>query len=220
MTRRTQNRILFYVVTGLVALIALALVAKLSGIPILLSFYDFIRDTSLLIVTVIAAYMAHVFQKRANFLKSLREQWREIVQTKSALLFYLHQENPALEDYLIAQRQLSETIDTMRIVYANVGETDELIGLYPYAPLHHMRKMMEAVDPRKGQASAADKYRARGEIWDAFNAIREHFLDEFDIEEPSKPILVYTMKRRKKDGAAPAAKRRHDAQADTCRPKM
>jgi hypothetical protein len=213
MTRKRLNRILTLVVTGLLVLIALALAAKLSGIPWALNFYEFIRDTSLLIVTVVAAYMASIYQKRTTFLQNLREQWYEIVGAKAALIYYCHQDKPDLEDYLIAARELSESIDTMRIVYSNVGETDELIGLYPYSPLHHMRLVMESLDPRKGAPTAEQKFAARGEIWDAFNSIREHFLDEFDIDEPSKPILIHKMKRRKRDGASPEALKRKDRQA-------
>jgi hypothetical protein len=101
----------------------------------------------------------------------------------------------------------------MRIVYANVGETDELIGLYPYSPLHHMRITMESLDPRKGKPTPEQRYAARGEIWDAFNAIREHFLDEFDIEEPTRPILIHRMKRLKRDGATKEALARKDRQS-------
>ncbi len=202
MTRKQLNRILGFVVVGLLALIAVALAAKLSGIQWALNLYEFIRDTSLLIVTVIAAYMAYVYQRRTAFLQNLREQWREIVQAKAALIYYCHLPDPNLDDYLHAARQLSECIDNMRIVYANIGETDELIGLYPYSPLHHMRIVMEKLDPRVAQPTPEQKYAARGEIWDAFNAVREHFLDEFDIEEPTRPILLHRMKRKKRDGAA------------------
>ena len=203
MTRRRQNRLLATVMAGLVLLIALALAAKLSGVPEALSFYEVIRDMSLLIVTVVAAYMAYIYQKRTTFLQNLREQWYEIVSAKAELIYYCHLEQPTLEDYLIAARELSECIDKMRIVYANVGETDGLIGLYPYSPLHHMRKVMESLDPRNRAPTAEQRFAARGEIWDAFNAVREHFLDEFDIEEPTRPILIHRMKRKKRDGATP-----------------
>ena len=215
MTRKQLNRRLGFVVVGLLALIAIALVAKLSGIQWALNLYEFIRDTSLLIVTVIAAYMAYVYQRRTTFLQNLREQWREIVQAKASLIYYCHLAEPTLDDYLNAARQLSECIDNMRIVYANVGETDELIGLYPYSPLHHMRMVMEKLDPRVAQATAEQKYGARGEIWDSFNAVREYFLDEFDIEEPTRPVLVHRMKRRKRDGAAEYALKWRDKQQKT-----
>ncbi len=213
MTRKSQKRTLSIVVAGLVALIAAALVSKLSGAPLLLDFYDFIRDTSLLIATVVAAYLTGVYQQRNAFLQSLREQWREIVEAKGALIHYCHLDSPSLRDYLSAARQLSQCIDNMRIVYANVGETEDLIGYYPYAPLHQMRIVMEGLDPRKGSPSADQRFEARGKIWDAFNAIREHFLDEFDIEEPTKPILIHGMKRRKRDGASPRATRLYKKQS-------
>lgn len=213
MTRKRQNRILAIVITGLVALIALALVARLWGSGWALGLYEVIRDTSLLIVTVVAAYVAYIYQKRTTFLQNLREQWYEIVSAKAELIYYCHLEQPTVEDYLIAARELSECIDKMRIVYANVGETDQMVGLYPYAPLHHMRVTMEALDPRKGTPSTLQRFEARGEIWDAFNAIREHFLDEFDIEEPSRPILIYRMKRMKREGATSEALERKERQA-------
>ena len=211
MTRRSQSRVLRLVILGLMSLVGIALASRLVGGP-WLAFYDFIRDTSLLVVTVVAAYMAHIFQKRATFLQSLREQWREIVETKADLIHYLHLEDPTLEDYLWTARQLSSCIDNMRIVYSNVGETDDLIGLYPYAPLHKMRMVIESLDPRRASPTPEDRYAARGEIWEAFKAIREHFLDEFDLEEPSQPILVHDMRRRKRDGAARRALERHARQ--------
>lgn len=213
MTRRRQNRVLAYVIAALVALIALAFISRISGNELLNEVQQFITDTSLLIATVVAAYLAGVYQKRAQFLQSLREQWREIVQAKAALIYYGHLENPTVEEYLQTARQLSECIDNMRIVYANVGETDDLIGYYPYSPLHHMRVEMEALDPRKGRPTEAQRYAARGEIWAAFNAIREHFLEEFDMEEPTRPILVFQMRRSKKSGAGAAARQLYDRQA-------
>ena len=213
MTRKRQNRVIILVITGLLVLIGLALAAKLSGIGWALNFYEFLRDTSLLIVTVIAAYMAHIYQKRSTFLQNLREQWHDIVSTKGELLYYAHLDKPTVEDYLISARQLSECIDNMRIVYSNVGETAKCVGLYPYAPLHQMRMVMESLDPRTATPTAEERYEARGKIWDAFLAIREHFLDEFDLEEPTKPILIYRMKRRKRDGATKEALERKDRQA-------
>jgi hypothetical protein len=215
MTRKRQNRVLGFVVAGLILLIAIALAAKLlgRGIDWAEGLYDVIRDTSVLLVAVIGAYLAYIYQKRTSFLQNLRDQWYEIVSAKAELIYYCHLEKPTVDDYLMAARELSECIDTMRIVYCNVGETDELLGYYPYSPLHHIRLVMESLDPRKGMPTAEQRYAARGEIWDAFNAIREHFLDEFDIEEPSRPIVVNRMKRKKRDGAAPSAVELYRAQS-------
>jgi hypothetical protein len=220
MTRKKQNRLLAMVVTVLLGLIALALFAKLrDDNSSLAKLYDFIKDTSLLIATVAVAYLANIYQKRQQFLQSLREQWREIVQAKAALICYCDKEAPTVEDYLKASQQLSECIDNMRIVYSNVGETEELIGLFPYAPLHHMRHALETLHPRLCQPGAQQFAAARDQIWEAFNAIREHFLDEFDIEEPSRPILVHAMKRAKIPGSTHAAQSLHDEQAAVLKAK-
>ncbi|MGI9408038.1 MAG: hypothetical protein ACR2O4_16800, partial [Hyphomicrobiaceae bacterium] len=96
----------------------------------------------------------------------------------------------------------SRTIDHMRIVYANVGETEDLIGRYPYEPLHDMRKALERLDTRHGQPLGLhDRAVVRDTIWEAFNTLREHFLDEFDLEEPTMPILTPGSKRTKRPGA-------------------
>jgi hypothetical protein len=214
-TRKTLNRRLltFWIALGAVLLIALA--AKVSGSPLLAGIYSYIHEMSLLLLTVTAPYLAYLFQKRSTFLQSLREEWREIVQTRSALAAYCDRENPSQEDYLEAYAQLSQCIDYMRIVYSNVGETDRLIGLYPYAPLHHMRRVMEGIDPRKGPVTAEGRQAASEQIWGAFTAIRDHFLDEFDIEAPAKPILVHNWKRQKKKGASTAAQKLHEAQVNS-----
>ncbi len=147
MTRRRQSMRLRIVVVVLLAIIAVALVAKLqNGDALFDRLYEFIRDMSLLIATIAVAYLANVYQRRQQFLLSLREQWREIVQTKSALLLYCKTPSPTGEQYLRAAAQLSECIDYMRIVYANVGETRELIGYYPFEPLHDMRRAFKTLD--------------------------------------------------------------------------
>ncbi|KAI9880392.1 MAG: hypothetical protein M1823_006740, partial [Watsoniomyces obsoletus] len=108
--------------------------------------YEYLRDMSLLIATGGVAYLTNVFQKRSGFTESLEEEWRGIVRTKAALYTFCEKPCPSTEDYLSAFSAISGTIDNMRIVYRNVGETDSLIGLYPYAPLHDMRRALQTLD--------------------------------------------------------------------------
>jgi superfamily II helicase len=105
----------------------------------------------------------------------------------------------------------------MRIVYSNVGETEDLIGLFPYEPLHDMRRILEALDPRK-HPTPQKLERGYDEIREAFNAIREHFLDEFEIEEPARPILVRSMRRKKREGRAEYAGRLLALQTESIQP--
>lgn len=207
MTRRTLRKKIRKYVLFLLALIVLAGFAKFStelGFPHkwLDSVYKFIIDMSLLIFTIGAAYLANVFQQRSNFITNLKDEWHEIVRAKSSLIVYLDKPNRTVDDYFHAYQHLSQCIDYMRIVYRNVGETDKLIGKYPYEPLHDMRRSIESVDPRKGQVTEDALLVARADIWDAFNALRERFLEELDLETPERPIIAALAKRKKKEGAA------------------
>ncbi len=165
--------------------------------------YEFVRDMSLLIATGGVAYLSNIFQKRSKFVESLEEEWRSIVRTKSVLLTYCEKPYHATDDYLAAYSRISETIDTMRIVYKNAGETDGLVGLYPYAPLHDMRRVLETLDPRlPEQASDEQRKLVRDAIQQAFYALRETFLEELDLEQPSNPLLISGARRMKTPGAA------------------
>ena len=113
----------------------------------------------------------------------------------------------ATDDYLAAYYKVSETIDTMRIVYRNTGETDGLVGLYPYAPLHDMRRALQTLDPRiaTGSDDRTEKALVRDAILQSFSALRETFLEELDLEEPQHPLLISERRRLKIPGAAVAA---------------
>lgn len=202
MTRNQLHQKLcaIFAICGFVLGIAAA--TKLSGDPDLENIYDFIRDMSLILATAIAVYLAHILQKRMAFLQSLREEWREIVDTKAMLITFCDREQPSLDEYFAAYSRICRAIDYMRIVYANVGETDILIGLYPYEPLHDMRKALERIDPRvRRSLSPPERAAARDAVWEAFNALRERFLDEFDLEEPTSPITQPQSRRTKHAGA-------------------
>jgi hypothetical protein len=212
-----------YVVLGLVLLISIA--AKFAGrVPglegtlvarLAADTYEFLKDMSLVLVTVIAAYLANVFQKRSKFLERLEEEWRGIVRTKSVLYAYCETPNAGSDDYLAAFCRISETIDNMRVVYANVGETSRLIGLYPFAPLHDMRRALQSLDPRKrADISLEERKLARDAILQSFYALRENFLVELDIDAPDHPILPAAARRRKKPGATSPALKLELAQLD------
>lgn len=114
------------------------------------------------------------------------------------------------QEYLKTYRRISQAIDYMRIVYRNVGETKNLIGYYPYEPLHDMRRALETVDPRtQQQITFQDRKQAKKKIIEAFYALRERFLDEFDLEEPSRPILEVASMRKKLPGANMKGRRLH-----------
>ncbi len=222
MTRKSLNRVLRRIYALVFLVVALALGSRFAefvpGLPPALidaasRIYDVLRDMSLLIATAGVAYVTNVFQKRSKFVESLEEEWRGIVKTKSALYAFCEKPYPSTDDYLAAFCRISETIDNMRIVYRNAGETGELIGLYPYAPLHDMRRALQSIDPRKRTNIPADERKlARDAILQSFYALREVFLEELDLEEPSHSLLISGAKRLKRSGTENGARRRQDAQ--------
>lgn len=224
MTRTSLNKTLRYLYIFLGAMLVLSLAAKfkdyipgLEAIGLdapLADVYEYLRDMSLLIATGGVAYLTNVFQQRSSFTSSLEEEWRGIVRTKALLYTYCEKPYPSTEDYLAAFSAISCTIDNMRIVYRNVGETDSVIGLYPYAPLHDMRRALQTIDPRKRQSIADDERKlVRDAILQAFYALRETFLEELDLEEPSHAIVAAASRRSKIDGATRRALRMQEKQA-------
>jgi hypothetical protein len=216
MTRTSIDRTLRGLYWILALVLAISLAAKFAshipGVPgsPLESFgkevYEWLRDMSLLLATGGVAYISNVFQKRSKFVESLEEEWRNIVRTKSTLLNFCEKPYHSTDDYLAAFSRISETIDTMRIVYRNAGETDGLIGLYPFAPLHDMRRALQILDPRAAVTATEDQKKlVRDAILQSFYALRETFLSELDLEEPSNPLLISSARRLKVPGADIAA---------------
>jgi hypothetical protein len=215
---RTLSRLYWLLTIVLVLLLASKFADDVPGLPpfvvsIANKVYEFMRDMSLLIATGGVAYLSNIFQKRSKFVESLEEEWRNIVRTKSVLLSTCEKPYLATDDYLAAFYKVSETIDTMRIVYRNAGETEGLVGLYPYAPLHDMRRALQTLDPRRSNEVTTDqKNLVRDAILQAFYALRETFLEELDLEEPQHPLLISGARRLKIPGAAVSARVTQDHQ--------
>ena len=217
MTRKSLNRTLRRVYALLVFVLVLSLAAKFGDrLPAvkgtwvadaLKDLYEYMKDMALVFVTVVAAYLANVFQRRSKFIESLEEEWRGIVKTKSALFAFCEKTFPTADDYIAAFCRISETLDNMRIVYRNVGETDKLVGLYPYAPLHDMRRALQTLDPAKSPNVTPEARKlARDAILQSFYAVRENFLEELQLEAPSHPLLISGGRRLKQPGFTSAAK--------------
>src|SRR5262249_36693715 len=125
MTRASLNRTLRRAYFWLTVVLVVSLVSKfadripyVAGTPLetpAVDLYEYMKDMALVFVTVVAAYLANVFQKRSKFVESLEEEWRGIVRTKSALYTYCEKPYVSTDDYLAAFCRISETIDNMRI---------------------------------------------------------------------------------------------------------
>ena len=217
MTRKSLRRAMRRIYWVLFLLIAISFVAKfgdfvpwLGGktiVEIRKDVYELLKDMSLLLATGGVAYISNVYQRRTAFLESLKAEWKDILSAKSAVLTFLHKDAPSHDEYVGAFMRLSETIDNMRVVYRNVGETDDLIGLYPYAPLHDMRRVLQTLDPRESQPTAEYRKLARDTVLRSFYALRDEYLVELDLEEPDTPILLAGARRLTRSGALPRARK-------------
>ena len=215
MTRRTLHSRLkgTFIFLGVVLLIAA--VARFAypfmdqatpGGKAVFAVYEYLKDMALLIATGGVAYLTNVFQKRSSFIDSLKEEWRDILHAKSALLEFTHIETPSSAQYTAAFNILSETIDNMRTVYRNVGETHELVGTYPFEPLHDMRRALQTLNPTKSEPAASEQRKqARDAALQSFYALREVFLEELDLESPTSAVLIPGARRTRKSGTTRAA---------------
>ena len=198
MKRRSLNRRLYggLAIAGLC--LAVLAAGNLAGVGWLSALYGVATDLSLFLVAAGAAYAAYLLQRRAIFLRSLREQWCRIVEAKAALMTYCDRQVTSTEDFIEALAAVSRAIDNMRIVYTNVGESTEDAGRYPFEALVDMRRALDSIDPRKHAPVSLDqKARARALAARAFYSLRERFLDEFEREEPEFPILEPGSRRLK-----------------------
>ncbi len=221
MTRKSLHRSMRRIYWVIFLLILVSVVAKFGDfVPILggklgevrKDVYELLKDMSLLIATGGVAYISNVYQRRSTFVESLKAEWTGILKSKSAVLTFLHKDTPTHDDYVTAFMCLSETIDNMRVVYKNVGETDQLIGIYPYAPLHDIRRVLQTLDARRGPTSAEYRKLARDTVLRSFYALRDEYLTELDLEEPDSPILLAGARRLSKSGALAYARNLQNAQ--------
>jgi hypothetical protein len=212
MTRSKLNAMLRWSYLALGFVLLVSLVAKLApyipglaGTPaqaFAADLYDYLKDMALVVITLVATVLAGVYQRRQTFISALKEEWREIVDAKSRLYIYTRLTHPTDFDYLEAFTAISATLDNMRTVYANVGETEKLIGIYPFAPLHDMRRALQTLDPSKSDAITEEQRKlARDAILQSFYALRETFLEELELEPPDRPALAWGSRRRKVSGA-------------------
>ncbi len=212
MTRSKLRRTLRWSYVALTVVLAVSLVTKLAphipgmaGSPwesVAKDVYEYLKDMALVFVTVVAAALAGIYQRRQSFIAALKEEWREIVDAKSKLYAYTRRDAPSHEDYIETFLAISATIDNMRTVYANVGETGNMIGIYPFAPLHDMRRALQTLDPTKAKdVSADDRRLVRDAVLQSFYALRENFLEELELEPPDRPLLAWGGRRHKKTGA-------------------
>jgi hypothetical protein len=165
--------------------------------------YLFFKDMAPYLLLAIVPYITHVFQRRAKFVELLQDEWRRINTIKQDMISYCQRGVNDTNQFIEIYGRLSVAIDNMRVVFCNVGESKEYIGLYPYETLHDFRRQLEAIDPRKKQVSVEDMRVASKNIVSSFQAFRDVFLIELRPVQPDFPVISKTMNRLRKKGVDP-----------------
>lgn len=146
--------------------------------------YKTFIDLVPLIIAIPAAYLGFSFQKRYNYLQSLRQVWKNLVySTQKAVLFTKlksHNEKEWIETLL----NLRISIEEVRSVYKNLSETDFEEGYYPFESL---KKIFEIIsDLKSDDIKIKDARFAEEAIEFHWKIVRKAFLSEFDRSAPSK----------------------------------
>lgn len=205
--RRLRTRVRRAVLALTVALAA-AVVFKATGHE---EVYSTIKELSPLVIAVLAAYLASRFQARFAFHASLRELWTHLIEAKNELIAYTMIRDAGPERFAETYKSLSKAIDEVRGVYRNVYEDDEHRGLFPYEPLHDMRKTLLALGPNPSAPQCDEAREAFKRSWDA---VRPAFLAEFEPPVATRYITTRGATDHRMDDAAPPPSRWQRASAE------
>jgi hypothetical protein len=199
MTRATLLRSVLSVMAFLAALLALAIYAQARAVapgdpaaPFWIAVHGAIKDFTGLFIAIPGAWLAYCFSRRSAFLTILDGLWRDMVEAKGLCAAFGR--DPTDDRLEAARAALSKVIDNMRSVYRNVAESGSSIGLFPFEPLHDMRRALEVYSRAIAGAGAADRATLQAEFdavaTDSWNALRSRFLKEFAAPVPSDPITT------------------------------
>lgn len=154
-----------------------------------LSVYQELVKLMPLVILIPATYLGYCFQQRISYLKDLRSLAYNMNNSVREAIKYTYIESPSKTIKLDTLCSLSKVIEEVRMLYKNVGQNKNNIGLYPYEPIkeiYNILKELEIISSEKERKEVKDKIINR---WNAF--WREEFLHEFDRPEPSKPVSKY-----------------------------
>lgn len=139
-----------------------------------------------LFIAVPAAWLAYCFQIRQYYLTTTRSLWSTMVDAFEECVQYTFLENPSQSDYGLAQKKMSTAIEEVRIIFANIGETEIRRGLFPFESL----KNIQTIHSRLGYAGSAtleNRTEARRMMTTEWKVLRQHYLSEFTRGRPASP---------------------------------
>lgn len=155
--------------------------------------YSTFNDLMPLAIAIPAAWLGYCVQRRQAYLKDVRELWSKVLGAVQDAIQYTHLVNPPQTEFAKVQRSLSIAVDEVRAVFANIGEGEGKIGLYPFEGLREIQDATssfgfgEAADAARGAAT-------RKEITRKWKEVRRHFLAECARGYPLNPHSPYLTK--------------------------
>jgi hypothetical protein len=144
--------------------------------------FEAFRDIILLLIAIPAALLTDYFQKRNNFEAALRVLWSNILSSVNEARQYTYRQTATEDEYRRIVVNLSKSIDEMRSVYKNLGESKSNIGYYPFESLKIIYQIF--FDIGFGELENEKSEQARAQMDHYWKNFKDSFLWEFDRPEP------------------------------------
>lgn len=159
----------------------------------------FVGSNATLIALVFAAYLAYVFQQRGKFVDELRGWWNDIVEAKSVFFVYCDKSGATEDDYFEGFYKLSTSMDTLRLIYCNVGRSAENPkGYYPFEQVRDMIDIARSIKPDNSKVpTMRDRARVKDAINIVFQSLRHAIQSEASASVPDDPTLFESPYRAK-----------------------
>ena len=153
----------------------------------------FVSQNGTLIAIMAGAYAAFVLQQRGKFIDELRRWWNQVVNAKSEFYKFCDMQNPVEKDYLGGYYQISAAMDSLRLIYSNVGRRkDNQTGYYPYEQIRDIIDLARSLDAKKHNGTIPS-YQVRQSIKASidivFQSLRHAIQDEAHATPPDNPTL-------------------------------
>jgi hypothetical protein len=187
MTNQKLRKRLFIAAGVVMLILAISLAEYIAKYPS--NNTTFIGSNATLFALIFAAYLAYVFQQRGKFVDELRSWWNGIVEAKSDFFIYCDKSSPSEEDYLKSFYRLSISMDTLRLIYCNVGrDKKNPKGYYPFEQVRDIVDVVRSVDYRR-KPTTEDRLKAKQAINIIFQSLRHAIQAEASASIPDQPTL-------------------------------
>ena len=129
------------------------------------------------LVAIPAALLTRGFQRRASYIKALRNVWPKIVESGRLAIEYTYIKAPTEQQFRDVVISLSSSIDHLRMLFKNVG------GFYP---VESIKMIYEEFDAIRSTFKFDNPEGARNRISALWHQARDSILEEFDRVIPDK----------------------------------